>query len=93
MNTKLNLQQAIIDMRRTSNFDGLIIDQIRKDGVGSELFIEASQNEGMVGVPTLVSFCQVQTHGMNFIKELTKTFDRVDLLVQSGGYYKLRVAH
>ena len=34
--------------------EGLIIDQIRKDGVGSDLFVEAGLNNGRVRVSALV---------------------------------------
>ena len=40
----------------------------------------------------LVSYCYIQTHGMNFVKELSKTFSKVDLLEQCGDYFKFNVA-
>lgn len=86
----INLVNAIEAMRR-NNVDGLILDQIRKDGVGSDLFAEAALNDGDVRSSALVAFCYAQTHGLNFILQLAKTFERVDLLEQCGNFFKLRV--
>ena len=91
--TKKGLIKASFDERISANFfDTLILNQIRKDGVGSDLFIEASLNDGEVRMSSLVYFCYVQTQGMNFIKELAKSFSQVDLLEHCGDFFKLRVA-
>ena len=47
--------------------EGLIIDQIRKDGVGSDLFVEAGLNQGRVRVSALVQFCFVHHNGFKVI--------------------------
>ena len=46
LNSKIDLEQAKRTLENSDAIDGLIIDQLRKDGVGSDLFVEASMNRG-----------------------------------------------
>lgn len=66
MSSRTNLEQAKTILEQ-SQLEGLIIDQLRKGGVGSDLFIEASVNEGMVRMSALVQFCFTQSNGFRFI--------------------------
>jgi len=64
---------------------------LRKDGIGSDLFIEANLNQGQVRMYALVQFCFVQSNGFKFITALCKMFNEAELLEQCGDFYKLRV--
>ena len=70
----------------------MILDQIKQDGLGSDLLMDAQQNNGEIKIQSLVSYCYVQTYGMRFISKLAKIFERVDLLEHCGDHLKLRVA-
>ena len=50
---RISLQHAKEHLQE-SDIEGLIIDQIRKDGVGSDLFVEADLNNGEVRMSALV---------------------------------------
>ena len=71
--------------------DVQILNQIRKDGIGSDLFLEGLANDGEVRMHALVSYCFAQSNGFSIIKFLCKHFEYVQMLEYCGGYYKLRV--
>lgn len=71
--------------------DGLILEQIRRDGVGSDLFIEAGNNEGTVRLQALVNYLFTQMNGFKFIADLAGMFEQVELLEQCGDFYKVRI--
>ena len=56
--SRVNLDEAKQTLERT-DIEGLIIEQLRKEGVGSDLFIEAGLNRGEVRLSALVQFCFV----------------------------------
>jgi hypothetical protein len=56
--SRIELDQAR-QVLENAPIEGLIIDQLRKDGVGSDLFVEASLNSGRVRMSALINFCFV----------------------------------
>ena len=90
MSSRINLEQAKATLENSS-LEGLIIDQLRKDGIGSDLVIEAGVNQGVVRMSALVQFCFTQENGFKFISELSRMFEMVEMLEQCGDFYKLRV--
>lgn len=71
---RISLQNARETLQQNDGVDGLIIDQIKKGGIGSDLFAEADVNQGEVRMSALVQFFFVQTNGFKFITELAKEF-------------------
>lgn len=69
----------------------MILDQLRKDGVGSDLFVEADLNQGSVRFSALLQYLYVQKNGFRFIALLAREFAQVELLEQCGDFYKMRV--
>lgn len=90
LNARTDLEEAKRKLE-SAPIEGLIIDQIRKDGVGSDLFIEAGLNNGRVRVSALVQFCFVHHNGFKVIEQLCRRFEQVELIEQCGDYYKMRV--
>ena len=62
------------------DFNGLIVEQIRNGGVGSDLYLEATLNQGDVRMYALVNYLFVQANGFKFITHLAKTFEQVEML-------------
>ena len=91
LNTRVNLEESIRTLNNSDAIDGLVVDQIRRDGVGSDLVTEASVNEGLVRLSALIQFCFTQDNGFKFIADLCRMFEFAELLEQCGDFYKLRV--
>lgn len=83
--------QVHIKRAKPRGIDVQILNQIRKDGIGSDLFLEGLANDGEVRMHALVSYCFAQSNGFKIIKYLCKHFEFVQMLEHCGGYYKLRV--
>mmetsp|Transcript_11778 Transcript_11778/g.14936 ORF Transcript_11778/g.14936 Transcript_11778/m.14936 type:complete len:123 (-) Transcript_11778:519-887(-) len=56
--SRIELDQAR-QVLENAPIEGLIIDQLCKNGVGSDLFVEASLNSGRVRMSALINFCFV----------------------------------
>lgn len=69
----------------------IILDQIKKDGLGSELVIEEENEKGLVRVENLAAWLFTQRAGFRFISFLASKFSSVELLEQVSDFYKLRV--
>ena len=70
----------------------MILDQIRVDGLGSDLLLESqldSNNE--VRLTNLLQFLKAQTYGFSVLTFLTRNFEKVEVLEQCGEFFKLRV--
>jgi len=90
MNSRTNLDTAKRTLEN-SQLDGLIIEQLSRSGVGSDLFIEAGLNNGLVRMSALVQFCFTQSNGFRFIHSICRQFEQVELLEQCGDFFKMRV--
>ena len=53
LSSRINLEDAKATLENT-DIEGLVIDQLRIDGVGSDLFIEASVNNGTIRMSALL---------------------------------------
>lgn len=71
--------------------DDIIWGQLTKDGLGSELALEAAANEGSVRLRNLVSFFHVMKNGLQFISLMTREFPQVELIEQCSDFFKFRV--
>jgi len=54
------------------------------------LWLEANQNGGLVNLSNLVEYVFFQQYGFKIIKYLAANFDMVEILNNTGGYYRLR---
>ena len=89
--SKVSLEGAVQQLQR-AQFDRLILDQIRGDGLGHDLTVEASLDEqGEVRLRNLLEYLKAQTHGFSIMVFLTRHFQQVEVLEQCGEYFKLRV--
>ena len=87
---KQNLTEANKKSPNQSKNDQMIWSQISADGLGKDLWLEASQNGGNIKLRNLVEFICYQQSGFNIIQSLTGDFDMVEILEQYGGYYRFR---
>lgn len=88
---KVNLDEAIETCRR-NQFDSIILDQIRAEGVGKDLILERDLDpDREVRIVNLVTFLFAQRIGFSVIRFLLGIFDQVEMLEQCGDFYKLRV--
>lgn len=69
----------------------VICQEIKDDGLGSDLATEAQANNGKVALENLVQYLFVQIYGMRTIQRLAGVFENVELLEQCADFYKLRV--
>ena len=68
------------------------MDQIRGDGLGHDLTVEAALDEqAEVRLRNLLEYLKAQTHGFSIMVFLTRHFQQVEVLEQCGEYFKLRV--
>ena len=87
---KISLIDVINKLRLTEE-NPFIIDQIKSDGLGSELVSEANGSEGLVFAMNLITWMYVQRAGVEFMEMLAGQFGKVELLEQVSDYYKFRV--
>lgn len=80
LNDKVSLQDAKELLMQNMDFNGLIVEQIRQGGIGSDLHLEATLNQGDVRMYALVNYLFVQANGFKFITHLAKTFEQVEML-------------
>ena len=91
LKTKVVLEDAIQQLR-SSQFDELILNQIRLEGLGHDLQYEADiDGQASVRLRNLIQYLRAQLYGFGIVKYLTQNFDRVEMLEQCGEYFKLRV--
>ena len=90
LGSKINLQTTKTILEN-SDIESLVVDQIRREGVGSHLIVEAELNEGEVRTSALMQFIYTQSNGFQFIKTLARFFDQVELLEQCGDFFKIRI--
>ena len=81
----------MINKLRLTEENPFIIDQIKSDGLGSELVSEANGSEGLVFAMNLITWLYVQRAGVEFMEMLAGQFGKVELLEQVSDYYKFRV--
>ena len=80
-----------IEKCRKANVNQIILDQIKENGLGSDLSTEAAANGGKVSFENLISYLFVQMNGVRIIDILAHIFAQVELLEQCADYYKLKV--
>lgn len=74
MQAKINLSGAIGDCRE-AGYDGLILDQVRADGLGSDLVLESEMNDAKeVQVLNLLRWLYSQFIGFAAIRKLLEVF-------------------
>lgn len=77
---------------RQKSINELIIQELRKDGLGAELFHEAKEDpSGEVVVKNFLTWLNIQLHGLSIIFSLVNDFQSVELLEHYNDYYKFRV--
>ena len=75
-----------------AGFDPLILDQLREEGLGADLAVEAKLDpNGEVRLRNLLEWLKAQTYGFRIITYLTRHFEQVEVLEQCGEFFKLRV--
>ena len=80
LQAKVPLEQAL-SSARDFDFDAAILDQIREDGVGKDLVIEAGLSKnGEVRIVNFVTYLFTQRLGFSVIRHLAGLFDQVEML-------------
>jgi len=79
------------DILHSTNLDPLVIDQIVKGGLGSDLWQESDLNNGSVRLSALLRYVFVQDNGLKLVLDLARRFPQVEMIEQCGDFYKLRV--
>lgn len=71
----------------------MILDQIKENGMGSDLISEAelSGDQGQIRLINLLEFLKSQSYGFSILKFLTTDFSYVEILEQCGEFFKMRV--
>jgi len=70
----------------------MIVEQIRRDGMGADIFNEAEMDtNGEIRLRNLMEFLRAQTLGFGILKFLTGHFDKVEILEHCGEFFKMRV--
>ena len=70
----------------------MILEQIREDGIGSDLVQEAEINDQrQVRLVNLLEFLRAQTYGFSILRFLARDFPYVEILEHCGEFYKMRV--
>lgn len=87
---KIRLEEAI-NRARECGYDSIILDQIRPEGVGKDLILEADLDAGEVRIVNFVTYLYAQRLGFKAINFLSNIFSQVEMLEQCGDFYKLRV--
>ena len=91
LRTKISLEQAKQQCSGKS-FEPAILDQIREDGLGADLIVEANlDSHGQVRQRNLIEWLKAQFFGFKIILFLTRHFSKVEVLEQCGEFFKLRV--
>lgn len=88
--SKVNLGDSIAQCKK-AGFDASILDQVRSDGTGSDLLVEADILGGDVRVINLMTFMYSHRLGYRAINFLLDIFPQVEMLEQCGDFFKLRV--
>ncbi len=88
---KVSLEEAIQQLSG-SGFDEMILEQIKEDGIGDDIFQEAKlDDQGQVRLVNLLEFLRAQTHGFSILRFLTRDFSYVEILENCGEFFKMRV--
>jgi len=75
-----------------NDVDELILQQVRTDGIGADLALEALQSgQDAVRLKNLMSYVFTQQYGVKVIEFLAKMFGEVELLEQCSDFFKFRV--
>lgn len=86
----VNLESAKSTLVK-SGVEKLTVDQISRDGLGSDLFKEARGNEGQVRLSALIQFYLIMKHGLKFVHMIASIFTEVSIIEQCGDFFKIRV--
>lgn len=90
LNDMVPLDQAKNNLA-TNNFPDILIEQIKKNGLGNDLALEAEENKGSLRSINLMTWVWVQLFGVKVLESLCRSFGQLDLLEQYSDYFKFRV--
>jgi len=76
---------------REKKVDEFLINEIKEDGLGVDLFKEAKESDGQVQNKNFLAWLNVEQHGQKIIKSLVEAFGQLELLEHYNDYYKFRV--
>lgn len=77
---------------RESGVDPNILDQVKQNGIGKDIILEANIDENdEVRIVNLITYIFTQKLGFGVIIRLAEIFSKVEMLEQCGDFYKLRV--
>jgi len=87
----MDLKEAIRKCNKSEE-DEIIYEQISAGGIGSDLFLEAEQNNGTIRLQNLVNYVFTQQYGIKVVKLLGSQFEFVELIEQCSDFFKLRMS-
>jgi ATP-binding cassette, subfamily A (ABC1), member 3 len=90
INSKLVLENAV-QTARLGNADEMLLEQIKEQGLGSDLVFEAAQGQGEVRISNLVTFIYTMQYGLKVATLLAKNFASVELIEQCSDFFKFRI--
>jgi ATP-binding cassette subfamily A (ABC1) protein 3 len=90
LSEQVNLVNAIAKAK-AANFDQIILEEIKDEGLGTDLAAEALANNGNVMLESLVQYLFIQQNGIRIIDKLARIFSSVEMLEQCADFYKIKV--
>lgn len=90
INSKLVLENAV-QTARLGNADEMLLEQIKEQGLGSDLLFEAAQGQGEVRISNLITFIYTMQYGLKVATLLAKNFASVELIEQCSDFFKFRI--
>ncbi|CDW85159.1 abc transporter family protein [Stylonychia lemnae] len=81
----------IEDILRKNYVDDFLVNELRINGLGNDICLEANEHNGMVETRNFINWMYVEQAGMKIIKGLCNDFELVEILEHYNDYYKIRV--
>lgn len=89
-NDRIDIEDAK-SRARINGVNPMLIEQIKAQGLGSDLALEASQSNNTVKVKNLIIYFYTLTAGLDVIKFICNHFSKVELYEQCSDFFKMRI--
>ena len=76
---------------RAKQIDEFLINQIKPNGLGNDIFAEGDEHSGMINTHNFLNWIYIEQCGMRIIEGLVNEFSQAEILEHYNDYYKIRV--